>query len=397
MENPYEDGRKAYEYYERMGYTDGYEISGSSDSKQCANCSDYAGYYGTFIGNPLSPFHPNCRCKVEVDWSSKANLEKIYSDFFDPRTGKVFKIAGMYDPPLDLLVKAVNYYLGIAITAADILNVGTTEEDGICLVNHDTSGLVGKHLDLDELLEVWEAKPKVDPLEAFQEELENADIQDTETLEIINNYIGELKEMGEEFYTSEKGGKILTYLKDLVTHDINDENELVTEEICGRSVTLQKCALDSLITVCVEMLMDGEEIEIKIGDERVSSYRTDDDQAALIVRTADGFGWYDLPEEDRDQLIEEAPVVDDIDPEIVAQKEWLWDKFGHSVALPGYSNHQTGEAIDIYPKQDDTVPDDYVEEHVKKYLEENGWEQCQAKYPNGKLSDPNHFNYIGNT
>lgn len=111
-QNEWGQGRKTYEFLQRMGYFVGYAIVGSDDEKECEICDNAQGEYTKIsLDNPLPPFHPNCRCRVELNWKEVANLEIILREYWNPETGEIKRDRWGNVPTRDLVTEAVNFFL----------------------------------------------------------------------------------------------------------------------------------------------------------------------------------------------------------------------------------------------------------------------------------------------
>jgi len=381
----WEQGRETYMYLQGMGYFVGYEIIGSDDVKECDLCDKKQGEYAKLTPNtPLSPFHPNCRCRVILHWKKSVNPELIYREFYNTKTGEIHKNRWGYAPTIDLILEAVNYFLrkkhndATNLDWKDLLEIGFVDTNGTTYTGetYNAEFLVGKKIDTEKLDEIYEEKQEAQ--KHFEEILIYLKklLVNNPCYQTLVNLLQKAQDQVIEWH------KLVPYYQILARLEGLPEDSLQTAEICGRQVTLQKKALESLVLISIEMILDGEENGIEVG----SSYRSYDDQVIIIEEAALKYGWYDLPKEAQNKAWDDRYYEDyqQYDEELFKKWRWLDRKISKKdrffpVAPPGESNHQNGLAVDL--KYDHNYIND-----KKHYLENNGWKQL--------TDDPVHFDYI---
>lgn len=380
----WEQGRETYLYLQRMGYFSGYDIVGSGDSKECEVCQAMQGHYDEINdNNPLPPFHPNCRCKVKLNWLPNVNPEKIYAEFFDQNTGEIKSLAGQYSPTKDLLTNAVNYFWEKKYGLDQELTWEEISPEEI----YDAKDLVGEKLEIGNINRTYKENQAEEFYynQAVQKQMDFAwsfmqNLRPNQA--ILGNTFKKLLE-------DDKTEKLLDYWEKAYAHASANEDSLQTAEIGGREVTLQKKALDSLLKINMMMILDGIEYELTIDNSETGSYRSAEKQRELIERNAEKYNWEELSEEEKNIPWGNKYYKDYVEQDLELFKKWRWVRYekGYTVDLPGRSNHQGGLAVDVKYFSDTEETDRYLE-IVKPYLENNGWNQPLPE------DDKRHFDYL---
>jgi len=143
---------KIYQTLQNLGLLKGYWITGDNDEKMCEVCQAEQGYHSDFSSSSkFPPFHPNCRCKMELDWRFKSGENQTLRDVYDPYTGEI-KDGATRELILDALNNALkDKGLEVELTWEDVVDLGFYDANGKEIEDYvdDVSEIVGGTTFLD--------------------------------------------------------------------------------------------------------------------------------------------------------------------------------------------------------------------------------------------------------
>jgi len=103
-----ESARKTYCSLQRSGCIDGYTIMGDNDEKMCEICRSQQGYHRRFDGDSLlPPFHPNCRCELQINWKMSASQGVDIAAYYDFNDSGKIKLGATKE----IILRGINYNL----------------------------------------------------------------------------------------------------------------------------------------------------------------------------------------------------------------------------------------------------------------------------------------------
>lgn len=157
---------KTYQALQNLGLLKGYTITGDNDEKMCEVCQAEQGYHSDFSSSSkFPPFHPNCRCKMELNWRFNSSKNQTLKEVYDPYTGEI-KDGATKTLILDSLNNALkDKGLEEELTWEDVEQAGFYDEDLNKIEEYvdDVSKIVGSttYLDASKVLNI-ESSPLKD-------------------------------------------------------------------------------------------------------------------------------------------------------------------------------------------------------------------------------------------